>query len=63
MVSVDGLDVSNHRTEREAIESSLNLVRPGNSVRYRHEYLVIVQESIQNVGVLLSGQRILVNGD
>jgi hypothetical protein len=45
VVSVDGTDVSQHRAEREAIESALNRVRPGNDVRYRHDYMVVVQAS------------------
>jgi hypothetical protein len=54
VVSVNGSDVSQHRTEREAIESSLNRVRPGYDVRYRHDYVVVVQAG-QSPGVLLSG--------
>ena len=54
MVSVDGTDVSQHRAEREAIESALNRVRPGNDVRYRHDYLVVVQ-SISKTAALLGG--------
>jgi hypothetical protein len=45
VVSVNGVDVSQHRTEREAIESALNRVLPGKDVRYRHDYLVVVQSS------------------
>jgi hypothetical protein len=55
VVSVNGADVSQHRTEREAIESSLNKVKPGNDVRYRHDYLVVVQSATSQVGSLLSG--------
>jgi hypothetical protein len=43
VVSVNGVDVSQHRTEREAIESAWNRVLPGKDVRYRHDYLVVVQ--------------------
>jgi hypothetical protein len=63
VVSVNGVDVSQHRTEREAIESSLNRVVPGADVRYRHDYLVVVQlGSVNKTGVLL-GQAIVVNED
>jgi hypothetical protein len=55
VVSVNGVDVSQHRTEREAIESSLNKVKTGNDVRYRHDYLVVVQSGTSQFGSLLSG--------
>jgi hypothetical protein len=62
---VNGVDVSQHRTEREALESALNKSVPGADVRYRHEYLVIVQLSASgpNKTAALLGGQIVVNGE
>ena len=49
IVSVNGADVSNHTTEREAIESAANreLASPADEVRYRHDYVVWVEQPSQ----------------
>ena len=48
IVSINGVDVSKHTAEREAIESAANYERanPVNVVQYRHEYVVDVEEPI-----------------
>lgn len=48
VVSVNGTDVSNHTTEREAIEASVNreLGKPDDVVEYRHDYKVKVEEEV-----------------
>lgn len=56
IVSVDGVEVSKHLQEREAIESAVNKVLPGNDVRYRHDYEVVVQSGSSKVVVALSGE-------
>jgi hypothetical protein len=48
VVTVDGVVLSNHTTEREAVEAAVNaeLANPGKDVRYRHDYEVKVEEVI-----------------
>lgn len=60
IVSVDGVDVSKHTTEREALESAVNRVKPGNDVRYRHDYVVVVQASTATL-VPLTGLQVSLN--
>jgi hypothetical protein len=55
IVSVDGVDVSKHTQEREAIESAVSRVLPGNDVRYRHDYVVVVQAGVVNKAVQIFG--------
>ncbi len=63
VVSVDGVEVSKHLQEREAIESAVNRVLPGNDVRYRHDYEVVVQAGSKTSAVALLGaaMTIMVN--
>lgn len=61
IVSVNGVDVSKHTTEREAMESAVNRILPGVDVRYRHEYVVVVQAGV--VSVSLSGEPMQLNGE
>jgi len=44
IVSVDGVDVSQHTQEREAAEAAINkkLANPASAVEYRHDYQVTV---------------------
>lgn len=62
---VNGIDVSQHRTEREALESALNRLVPGADVRYRHDYMVIVQLSATGPSktAALLGGLVSVNGE
>jgi hypothetical protein len=62
VVSVNGVDVSSHFMEREAIQSAVGRVVPGNDVRYRHDYVVVVQTGVTKTAALLGGQ-IMVNGE
>jgi hypothetical protein len=63
IVSVDGVDVSKHTQEREAIESAVSRVLPGNDVRYRHEYVVVVQAGVSSKSVALSGESMQIIGE
>jgi hypothetical protein len=62
IVSVDGVDVSKHTQEREAIESAVSRVLPGNDVRYRHDYVVVVQAGVSK-SVALSGESMQIIGE
>lgn len=59
IVAVDGLDVSSHVAEREAVESAVNqqLGAPEAVVEYRHDYAVRLTGAL--VAVALTGQAIL----
>ena len=61
IVSVNGIDVSSHLTEREAIESAL--AQEADLVDYRHEYVVRVDKRKKKVGALLNGMLIGMNTD
>lgn len=45
VVSANGIDISQHTQEREAIESAVNhkLANPAAAVQYRHDYIVTVE--------------------
>lgn len=47
-VSVNGVEVSRHTTEREAIEAAVNReqAKHGEVVRYRHDYVVKVEDDV-----------------
>lgn len=51
IVSVDGVDTTQHVTEREAIESAVNQeqANPAATVTYRHDYIVRVEEVADTV--------------
>jgi cellulose 1,4-beta-cellobiosidase len=48
VVSVNGVDVSNHTTERGAIKAAVNfeLAKPSDVVEYRHDYRVKVEATV-----------------
>jgi hypothetical protein len=56
VVSVNGVDVSKHTTEREAVEAAVarEAMNPSDVVFYRHDYVVKV-ESANVVSVALTG--------